>query len=304
MRITNHKVEGLTFQEAHYIGDVITPEIVVLHDTAGRLEKGNSAAYLASANPGKVSVHFIVERDGTVTQQVPTNRRANHAGQSSYHGRTGCNGFSIGIEIVNPGKMTTVGELGRWLRNGSYSADKGRAWWGQIFEAGGEFDIEYVETPQHGAGVWMGYTVEQIDALVALLSALFRDIATLKDITTHWYVSPGRKVDPGPLFPLEQVRALVLGRDDPAELEAETGSVEGHPDFSVVSTVTPGDHLNLRRWPSFNPNVIATIPDGTYLRVLRSGVFAGRRWLRVLYGAQEGWISQAYTSANQSEPDL
>ncbi|HBS99177.1 MAG TPA: N-acetylmuramoyl-L-alanine amidase [Citreicella sp.] len=304
MRIINHKVEGLTFQEAHYIGDVITPEIVVLHDTAGRLEKGNSAAYLASANSGKVSVQFVLERDGTVTQLVPTNRRANHAGQSSYHGRTGCNGFSIGIEIVNPGKMTTVGELGRWLRNGSYSADKGRAWWGQIFEAGGEFDIEYVDTPQHGAGVWMAYTVEQIDALAALLSALFRDIPTLKDITTHWYVSPGRKIDTNPLFPLEHIRALVLGRDDPADAAAEEGSSLPAINDMMVQIKAAGDTLNMRRWPSFNPNVIAAIPDGVVVPVIRSGSFDGRSWHLVTYAGREGWIVASYTSPHHSEPDL
>ena len=50
MRIVSHKVEGVVFQKAHYIGATITPEIVIIHDTAGRLDKGNSAAYLASAN--------------------------------------------------------------------------------------------------------------------------------------------------------------------------------------------------------------------------------------------------------------
>ena len=46
-----------------------------------------------------VSAHFLVRRDGEVLQFVPTSKRAWHAGQSSYCGRTACNDFSVGIEL-------------------------------------------------------------------------------------------------------------------------------------------------------------------------------------------------------------
>ena len=144
----------------------------------------------------------------------------------------------------------------------------------------------------------MAYTEGQLTALINLLDALFRDVPTLKDITTHWYVSPGRKVDTNPLFPLDHVRARVLGRDDPADAAAEAGSIAdpaGTPE--AVRVETEGDTLNLRRWPSFNPNVIATIPDGALVPVLREGAFDGRRWLRVIYGGHEGWIVASYTDA-------
>ncbi len=279
MKIRNHKLEGVEFQQARWIGGTITPEIVILHDTAGPLTKGNSAAYLRN-NDAKVSVHFVIERDGTFVQQVPTNRRANHAGKSSYHGRSDCNGFSIGIEIVNPGKMGFA-----------VKPNIARAWWGQKFDASAGSDICFRETPQHGAGMWMTYTSAQITTLTGLLEVLFRDIKTLKDITTHWYVSPGRKVDTNPLFPLEQIRAKVLGRDDPADIEAEAASADG----SGMVTVRSASGLNLRRWPSFNPNVILSIPDGAEVPVLREGSFAGRDWLCVIYAGREGWIVKSYT---------
>lgn len=282
MKIQNHKLEGVEFLPARWTGGKIAPEIVILHDTAGRLEKGNSARYLAD-NDAKVSVQFVVDRDGTITQLVPTNRQANHAGQSSYHGRAGCNGFSIGIEIVNPGKMTRItGLTGLWAR----------AWWKEDFQDGHGVDLVEMTTPEHGAGVWMDYTPEQITAVTLLLETLFRDIKTLKDITTHWYVSPGRKVDTNPLFPLEAVRAKVLGRDDPADQEAEARSETA---TGMMVRVRSAAGLNLRRWPSFNPNVILTIPDGAQLPVLRVGVFEGRDWLYVLYSGQEGWIVKSYT---------
>lgn len=284
MQLTNHKIDGIRFQEAKWIGGIITPRIVVLHDTASRLDHGNAAAYLAD-NDAHVSVHFVVERDGTITQQVPTNRRANHAGKSTFQGRDGCNNFSVGIEIVNPGRMTRT-------KDGF-----ARAWWGGFFDAGGGLasDIEEVTTPEHGSGLWMAYTEEQIEALLELLPALFAGISTLRDITTHWYISPGRKVDTNPLFPLEHIRAKILGRDDPADVVAHDASEREEP-FSYVEVETRGDSLNMRRWPSFNPNVIAAIPDGTPVPVLRRGIFRGRKWLLVQYGGHEGWIVARYAA--------
>lgn len=47
----------------------------------------------------KVSAHVLVKRDGACVQYVPFDRRAWHAGQSSYQGRNRCNDFSIGIEL-------------------------------------------------------------------------------------------------------------------------------------------------------------------------------------------------------------
>jgi len=47
----------------------------------------------------KVSSHFLIRRDGEVVQFVPVERRAWHAGASSWRGRSRCNDFSVGIEL-------------------------------------------------------------------------------------------------------------------------------------------------------------------------------------------------------------
>ena len=47
----------------------------------------------------KVSAHFLVERDGRITQFVACHGRAWHAGVSQFQGREGCNDYSIGIEL-------------------------------------------------------------------------------------------------------------------------------------------------------------------------------------------------------------
>ncbi|MEO8406842.1 MAG: 1,6-anhydro-N-acetylmuramyl-L-alanine amidase AmpD [Oxalobacteraceae bacterium] len=47
----------------------------------------------------RVSAHFLIRRDGVVVQFVSANRRAWHAGVSSFGQRQRCNDFSIGIEL-------------------------------------------------------------------------------------------------------------------------------------------------------------------------------------------------------------
>lgn len=47
----------------------------------------------------RVSSHFLIRRDGELVQFVPPEKRAWHAGVSSWRGRERCNDFSIGIEL-------------------------------------------------------------------------------------------------------------------------------------------------------------------------------------------------------------
>ena len=47
----------------------------------------------------KVSSHLLIRRDGHVIQYVSLDKRAWHAGRSSFEGRERCNDFSIGIEL-------------------------------------------------------------------------------------------------------------------------------------------------------------------------------------------------------------
>jgi AmpD protein len=47
----------------------------------------------------RVSAHVFIRRTGKIMQFVPFNKRAWHAGESSYQGRQSCNDFSIGIEL-------------------------------------------------------------------------------------------------------------------------------------------------------------------------------------------------------------
>ena len=54
---------------------------------------------LADLEGVRVSAHLFVSRSGGLSQFVPFDRRAWHAGVSCCRGRSGCNDFSIGIEL-------------------------------------------------------------------------------------------------------------------------------------------------------------------------------------------------------------
>lgn len=72
------------------------PEIVDFFQN--RLDTG-SHPWLVRLKGIRVSAHFLIRRDGRIIQFVSTERRAWHAGVSSFQGRTACNDFSIGIEL-------------------------------------------------------------------------------------------------------------------------------------------------------------------------------------------------------------
>lgn len=76
---------------------------IVLHYTQGSFDNALRALTL-----GQVSSHYLVNDDPVrIYGLVDENRRAWHAGASSWNGHTHLNASSIGIEIVNPGYTDT-----------------------------------------------------------------------------------------------------------------------------------------------------------------------------------------------------
>lgn len=72
----------------------------------------------------EVSAHVLIRRDGSMIQYVPFDKRAWHAGRSSYQGRDNCNDFSIGIELEGADDIAyekcqylSVSELCKTLQN-------------------------------------------------------------------------------------------------------------------------------------------------------------------------------------------
>ena len=75
--------------------------MVVLHYTG--METGEAALERLCDPQAKVSAHYFIDEDGTVTRLVPEEKRAWHAGKSYWRGVTDINSASVGIEMVNPG---------------------------------------------------------------------------------------------------------------------------------------------------------------------------------------------------------
>ena len=75
--------------------------MVVLHYTGMR--SGEEALERMCDAAAKVSAHYMIDEDGTVTRLVPEDKRAWHAGRSYWRGITDVNSASVGIELVNPG---------------------------------------------------------------------------------------------------------------------------------------------------------------------------------------------------------
>tara|TARA_B100000927_G_C16416934_1_gene449690 strand:+ start:54 stop:596 length:543 start_codon:yes stop_codon:yes gene_type:complete len=55
--------------------------------------------YFKEIDDLRVSSHLYIKRDGSITQFVPLDKKAWHAGISSFKGQENCNEFSIGVEL-------------------------------------------------------------------------------------------------------------------------------------------------------------------------------------------------------------
>ncbi|QLF95027.1 N-acetylmuramoyl-L-alanine amidase [Pseudomonas sp. ABC1] len=154
---------GLKIERQHVaLGQDSRVQYIVVHYTSTDLPRS-----LEILTREQVSSHYLIgESPATIYQLVDESRRAWHAGDSQWQGRTWLNSSTIGIELVNQG---------------------------------------YVEDAQ-GVRRWLPYKDEQIDALIALLKDIMhRHGLKPGAVIGHSDIAPQRKVDPGPLFPWKRL---------------------------------------------------------------------------------------------------
>ena len=117
MKIKNHRLQDISFLESPNFNDRPVDEdisLLVIHSISLPPKKYNtdhierfflneldfsSHNFYKNIDGMKVSAHVLIKRNGEVIQFVPFNKRAWHAGVSSYKGKNDCNNFSIGIEL-------------------------------------------------------------------------------------------------------------------------------------------------------------------------------------------------------------
>lgn len=192
-----HWLRDVPYEPAADLRGPIVPEAVVIHYTGAGAASG-SIQWLSQEDQVYVSAHVVIARDGKITQLVPFNRKALHAGVSELKGRKWLNGWSIGIELANWGVLDE--------KNGSLYA-----WTGK--KIGCTSDTKRFCSAQHSygkpTGWWEVYSEDQIIACWELCQTLVEKYP-ITDIVGHDTVSPGRKSDPGPLFVLRSVSDLAL----------------------------------------------------------------------------------------------
>lgn len=173
----------------------IKPKYLVIHYTGGTTLEGTVSWFMNPA--AKASAHFVIARDGGIVQMVPLNRRAWHAGVSEWEGIKAFNAHSIGIEIVNGGKLRRTG--------------RGWVTWAerQISDDQVSIATHKHETTETG---WHDYTAEQVATVLELCVALHAAFG-FKDVLGHDDIAPGRKLDPGPVFPMGALRSRLFGRE-------------------------------------------------------------------------------------------
>ena len=137
-------------------------------------------------------MHLLISRSGAVVQLVPFDRRAWHAGPSKWEERNleGLNAYSIGIMFINMGSLKRSGEtfVGAFERT---------------IDPGNVLAVNIGGTDSY----WEKYTSEQVEAAKGIVRA-FKAILPNIGLLGHSDITKGRKDDPGPAFPMLQLRNL------------------------------------------------------------------------------------------------
>lgn len=183
--------------------------IVLHHIMMGSFKQ--NVDFLSSKASG-VSAHYVLGRNGELNQLVSTKKKAWHAGVAKYKiggkVRSNLNSCTVGIEIINAGVVSKVGDDYFYNHGGNR-----KKWTG---------DTPQMKQIVYPSGkVLKGYSVEypekQIKKLVALCKGiikLYPDI-TRDDIVTHYDIAlpEGRKNDPFGLD-VEEIKNLVFDQGE------------------------------------------------------------------------------------------
>lgn len=284
MKIINHRLHHddgtpYAFKASPHVGNVINPRWLVIHYTASG-SASEAINWFANAQ-SKVSAHVVIAKDGTITQCVPFNRRANHAGQSTWKGVSGLNSHSIGFELDGFGFLGNAGP-GKWKFRSTAIPDS------DVVVAKHKFG-----TPTGG---WPRYPQAQLNAALELAQLLFKEYGSLEDVVGHDDISPGRKQDPGPTFPMESFRASAKGQPaQPAAQAAAAGAARPIARFRVKTT------LNVRGGPASTNATVAGSPlqPGAVVR----GTEDRDGWKRITTEGSSvaGWVSAQFLEAIPTE---
>jgi N-acetylmuramoyl-L-alanine amidase len=236
-RLVNNNNQLVPFVKSPNIGGKVKggkPEYLIIHYTAGGMGDGAISHF---KNPtAKASAHLVIDHNGTITQMIPFDTVGFHAGKSTWKTITGLNSHSVGIEIVNWGLLN--GSAGSW-----------RSWTGATVPDSRVVLAKHKNFEPTTTNAWEIFDEAQLEATIEAAAAIVAAYGIPEEkILGHDDISPIRKQDPGPVFPMSSFKAKVFGR---AEDEGTT--------LKVVSPTG----LNLRAGPGIDFALIENLKDGT-----------------------------------------
>jgi len=237
------------------------PVGILLHYTAG----GTAWQRLAGQN-SNVSAHFTVDRNGDAYQCGDLDQRLWHAGVSHIAGMTGLNDWYIGIEQAN---------YGFWAKDERelppLEEVKKIGWLPAVHK------YDAVHNPSR-VQYWQPYPEALLAKTEAICRWLVQEIPSIKNIHGHDDVSPGRKSDPGPAFPINRYRNILMPDDAKAP-----------PKYRVEVS----DFLNVRAGPSASAEKRdwGPLKDGDVVEYLRE---EGTWFMVRNKDKKEGWVSSLY----------
>lgn len=272
----------MLFKDGHQVryiptpnrGGKIKPTGLVMHHTASGITPAGDISWLTDRS-SSASSHLVIDRHGEITQLCPFNVKAWHAGRSRWKGRSNCNNFTIGIEVDNPGGLQKRGDGSYSGIGGPYSAE----------------DVVEATSPQHGSfRYWLAFPEAQLSAVAGAAVAIWRAYQ-LEDLVGHYDISPGRKTDIGPHFPMQSLRGLCEGRNDvEPTIDSNGDEVDGY--------VRARSGLNVRKWPSPISKILDTLHNRQPVSITRSGSFTHEgvtaQWHLIETGNMQGWVHGDY----------
>ena len=215
--IAENATEKIIKNPTENIGHNIDPDYLVVHYTAGdTADSAISWFKNTSNNPDRIAAHVVLDTDGTITQLVPFNCKANHAGYSNWDGLTGLNIHSIGIEVVNPGYVQKMND-GTYRRKITDATKTKPAQYKTYPASTASKIIKTNHKHKFWDGIdnqhWFKFPQAQLDALYKLSKAIINEYQLIRAVG-HDDISPARKPDPGPAFPWDDFKLNVSGHTD------------------------------------------------------------------------------------------
>ncbi len=275
MQIKNHLLyesdgKQVDFRPTPNKGGKYIPKFLVLHYTAATTAK--SAINWLLKPIAQASAHLVIDRDGTTTQLAPFNVITWHAGKSRWNGLEGMNKYTIGIELVNGGRLSKIGEKCICPADKQHIAD--------------DDIVIAVHKNESKEALWQEYTDKQMDVALEIAALLVKNYQ-LEDVLGHEDISPVRKSDPGPAFPMKSFRSRAMGRKDETQ------------DDYITSTI-----VNIRSGPGTTFSLLTEkpLPAQTHVSVLKTeGNWSFVEVLDTVHGLMdlEGWLFSKYLVRGQ-----